>query len=474
MPISDDMRQLIMRNGNALDIAQQARAGRRAQPAPVGPAQGQVRHDLARGNRSDHQRLKRASRSPRGLAMATRSRPRARHASRNPLHLGGRRPQQQAGARRQRAASETVVTTNLRRQGIRVTQDQAAVVPRRRRITDKDITFFTRQLATMLKAGVPLLQSFDIVARGHSNARFSRLMLDIKNKVETGSSLSQAFREHPVQFDALFCKPGRGGRILRHARRGPRPPRDVQGKILAIKGKIKSALFYPISVLVVAIIVMWVIMVFVIPSFKDVFRNFGAELPMATLIVIAISDFVVKWWWLIFLVVAGTVISVGMMYKRSDSMRYTVDRLMLKLPILGAIVEKATIARWDAHAADDVRSRRPAGRIAGRRRRRRGQHRLRAGDQAHPDRGQHRLQPHQRDGQHAPVPDDGAADDADRRGIGLARQHARQGRGLLRARGRRRGRALSSLLEPSSSCSSASSSAASSSRCTCRSSSSAP
>jgi len=245
-----------------------------------------------------------------------------------------------------RGVSETVVSTNLRRQGIRISKIKRQSYRGGRRITDKDVAFFTRQLATMLKAGVPLLQSFDIVARSHSNARFSRLLMDIKNKVETGSSLSQAFREHPVQFDALFCNLVGAGESSGMLDAVLDRLATYKEKILAIKSKIKSALFYPISVLIVAIVVMWVIMVFVIPSFKDVFRNFGAELPMATLIVIAISDFVVKWWWLIFVVVAGTVIGVGMLYKRSEAMRYTVDRLMLKLPILGAIVEKATIARW--------------------------------------------------------------------------------------------------------------------------------
>ncbi|MEP7275491.1 MAG: type II secretion system F family protein [Betaproteobacteria bacterium] len=245
-----------------------------------------------------------------------------------------------------RGVSETVVSTNLRRQGIRVNKIKRQSFRGGRRITDKDIAFFTRQLATMLKAGVPLLQSFDIVARSHSNARFSRLLMDIKNKVETGSSLSQAFREHPVQFDALFCNLVGAGESSGMLDAILDRLATYKEKILAIKGKIKSALFYPISVLVVAIVVMWVIMVFVIPSFKDVFKNFGAELPMPTLIVIALSDFVVKWWWLIFLAIAGTVISVGVTYKRSDTMRYTVDRLLLKVPIVGAIVEKATIARW--------------------------------------------------------------------------------------------------------------------------------
>jgi type IV pilus assembly protein PilC len=245
-----------------------------------------------------------------------------------------------------RGVSETVVTTNLRRQGIRITRIKRQTFRGGRRITDKDITFFTRQLATMLKAGVPLLQSFDIVARGHSNARFSRLMMDIKNKVETGSSLSQAFREHPAQFDALYCNLVAAGESAGMLDAILDRLATYKEKILAIKSKIKSALFYPISVIVVAIVVIWVIMVFVIPAFKEVFTNFGAELPLPTLIVIQISDFFVKFWWLIFIIIAATVIGVGVTYRRSEAMRFTVDRLMLKLPVVGQIVEKATIARW--------------------------------------------------------------------------------------------------------------------------------
>src|SRR5258705_4457264 len=193
-----------------------------------------------------------------------------------------------------RGVSETVVTTNLRRQGIRITRIKRQTFRGGRKISDKDAPFFTRQLATMLKAGVPLVQAFGSVGRGHGNARFSRLMMEIKNKVETGSSLSQAFREHPKYFNALYCNlvaAGEGAGMLdaileRLA--------TYQEKILAIKGKIKAAMFYPLSVLVVAIVVIWVIMVFLIPSFEDVFKNFGAELPLPTLVVINISHFFVN------------------------------------------------------------------------------------------------------------------------------------------------------------------------------------
>jgi type IV pilus assembly protein PilC len=245
-----------------------------------------------------------------------------------------------------RAPSETVVANNLRRQGIRVTKIKRQTLRGGRRITQKDITFFTRQLATMLKAGVPMLQAFDIVARGHGNARFARLMMQIKNKIETGSSLSQAFREHPAHFDDLYCNLVHAGETSGTIDAILDRLAVYLEKILAIKSKIKSALFYPISVMVVAVVVVWVIMVWVIPAFKQVFTSFGADLPAPTLMVIAISDFVVAWWWLVFLVIVGSVVAMLALYRRSSAFRVIFDRLMLKLPILGQIVLKATIARW--------------------------------------------------------------------------------------------------------------------------------
>ena len=245
-----------------------------------------------------------------------------------------------------RAASETVVTTNLRRQGIRVTKLKRQTFRGGRKVSERDIAFFTRQFSTMLKAGVPLLQAFDIVARGHSNARFSRLMMDLKNKIETGSSLSQAFRTYPAYFDPLYCNLVAAGETAGMLDAILDRLATYKEKILAIKSKIKSALFYPISVMVVAVVVVWVIMIFVIPAFKDVFKNFGAELPLPTQIVMAISDFFVAYWWLAFIILVGSIIGFTVMFKRSAAMRYAIDRLSLKIPVVGAILEKATIARW--------------------------------------------------------------------------------------------------------------------------------
>ena len=245
-----------------------------------------------------------------------------------------------------KAASETVVTSNLRRQGIRITKIKRQTFRGGRRVSEKDVTFFTRQLATMLKAGVPLLQSFEIVARGHSNARFSRLMMEVKGRIEAGSSLADAFRQYPAHFDNLYCNLVAAGESSGMIDAILDRLATYKEKILALKSKIKSALFYPSAVVTVAIIVVWVIMIFVIPAFKDVFSSFGASLPAPTQLVIDISDFVVAWWWAAFLAIGGAIFGLSVLVKRSDTMRYSLDRLLLKFPVIGDILEKATIARW--------------------------------------------------------------------------------------------------------------------------------
>ena len=245
-----------------------------------------------------------------------------------------------------KAASETVVTSNLRRQGIRIKKLKRQTFRGGGRVNEKDITFFTRQLATMLKAGVPLLQAFEIVARGHRNPRFARLMMDIKGRVEAGSSLSQAFREHPAQFDSLYCNLVNAGETAGMLDGILERLATYKEKILALKSKIKSAMFYPISVVTVAIIVVWIIMVWVIPAFKQVFKSFGADLPAPTLIVMAISDFFVAYWWLMLGIIIGTLFGFFFLLRRSTAFRFAIDRISLKLPIVGGILEKATIARW--------------------------------------------------------------------------------------------------------------------------------
>jgi len=245
-----------------------------------------------------------------------------------------------------RAASEAVVQTSLRRQGVMNARVKKARFKVGGKVTEKEITLFTRQLATMMKSGVPLLQAFDIVGRGHANGAVAKLLLDIKADVETGSSLSQAFRKYPRYFDALYCNLVAAGEQAGILDTLLERLATYKEKILAIKSKIKSALFYPIAVIVVAFIITAVIMIFVIPAFKDVFKSFGADLPAPTLLVIAISDFFVAYWWAIFGIIFGGLYFFFEAWKRSEKVQMAMDRLLLRLPIFGDIIRKAVIARW--------------------------------------------------------------------------------------------------------------------------------
>jgi type IV pilus assembly protein PilC len=245
-----------------------------------------------------------------------------------------------------RASGEAVVNSQLRRQGITVTKVRKQRLAGGKKPSEKDIALFTRQLATMMKAGVPLLQSFDIVGKGHSNPRVTKLLMDVKSDVETGSSLAAAFRKHPLYFDALFCNLVQAGEQAGILETLLDRLAIYKEKILAIKSKIKAALFYPVAVLVVAFIITAVIMIFVIPAFKQVFTAFGADLPAPTLFVMGVSDFFVEYWYLIFGVVIGGVWGFIELWKRSEGVQIAMDRLMLRLPIFGEIVRKSTIARW--------------------------------------------------------------------------------------------------------------------------------
>lgn len=245
-----------------------------------------------------------------------------------------------------RAGSETIVNVTLRRQGILVTKVKKKAFKSGKKVTDKDITLFTRQLATMMKAGVPLLQSFDIVAKGNANPSVSKLIQDIRADVETGSSLNQAFRKFPLYFDNLFCNlvgAGEQAGILEDLLTRLAIYKE---KTQAIKGKIKSALFYPISILVVAFVVTSVIMIWVVPAFKEVFKSFGADLPAPTLFVMAISDFFVKYWYIIFGGIGAALYLFFQSWKRSPKVQRFMDTTLLQAPIFGNVIRKATIARW--------------------------------------------------------------------------------------------------------------------------------
>ena len=245
-----------------------------------------------------------------------------------------------------RATEESIVKAMLRRQGVTPKKIKKRRMGRLQSIKPKEIATFTRQLSTMMKAGVPLLQSFDIVGQGNPNPSLSKLINDLRIDIETGSSMSAAFRKYPGQFSALYCNliaAGESAGILdslldRLA--------TYMEKVEAIKSKIKSALMYPISVLVVAFAVVTVILIWVIPSFKQVFSSFGGELPAPTLIVIAMSEFFIQYWIFIFGGLGGGLFLFFRAWKTSATMQAKMDRLLLRMPIFGILVRKSCIARW--------------------------------------------------------------------------------------------------------------------------------
>lgn len=245
-----------------------------------------------------------------------------------------------------RAAGENQVMASLRRQGVNPTKIKKRRMRSGQRIKPKDIAIFTRQLATMMKAGVPLLQAFDIVGRGNANASVTKLLNDIRTDVETGTSLSAAFRKYPRYFDNLYCNLVEAGEAAGILEGLLDRLATYMEKTEAIKSKIKSALMYPIAVVIVAFVVTSVIMIFVIPAFKEVFSSFGADLPAPTLFVIAVSEVFVQWWWLIFGTIGGGFYFFMQAWKRSEKVQMFMDRLMLKMPVFGQLVYKSTVARW--------------------------------------------------------------------------------------------------------------------------------
>ena len=245
-----------------------------------------------------------------------------------------------------RASGENVVKSMMRRQGVTITKVKVQKSFGGGKVTQKDIAVFTRQLATMMKAGVPLMQSFDIVGRGHSNPAVSRLLLTIRTDIESGSNLSQAFAKHPMHCDALYCNLVGAGEQAGILETLLDRLALYQEKIIAIKGKIKSALFYPVAVIAVATIVVIVIMIWVIPAFKQVFASFGADLPAPTLFVMAVSDFIVGNGYILFPAIAAAAYGLLAFWKRSTAMQIGFDRLLLKLPVFGDLVRKGVLARW--------------------------------------------------------------------------------------------------------------------------------
>jgi type IV pilus assembly protein PilC len=245
-----------------------------------------------------------------------------------------------------RVATATAARSALRRQNILATKLKKKKAGSGGKVTDKDITLFTRQLATMVKSGVPLLQAFDIVGKGTNNPALARLLTAIKNDVETGSSLATAFRKYPLYFDVLFCNLVAAGEQAGILDTLLDRLASYKEKIQAIKAKLKSAMFYPTSILVVAFVITAVIMIFVVPAFKSVFSSFGGDLPGPTLVVVAISDYFVANWYIIFGGLFAAIYGIAQAFKRSRALQIAVDKYALKLPVFGDLIRKTSIARW--------------------------------------------------------------------------------------------------------------------------------
>ena len=213
-------------------------------------------------------------------------------------------------------------------------------------ISTKDIAFFSRQMATMMKSGVPIVSSLEIIGSGHKNPRMRKMVESVRTDIEGGSSLYEAISKHPVQFDELYrnlVRAGEGAGVLETVLD---TVANYKENIEALKGKIKKALFYPAMVIAVALIVSAILLIFVVPQFEDVFKSFGADLPAFTQLIVAASRFMVAWWWLILLIVIGGIVGFIFAYRRSPSMQHGMDRFILKVPVIGQIMHNSSIARF--------------------------------------------------------------------------------------------------------------------------------
>src|SRR5690606_11224546 len=248
------------------------------------------------------------------------------------------------------AAGVAYVNATLRRQGINPTKvfkrPTGLFAPRKKKITPKDIAVFTRQFATMLTAGIPVAQAFDFVGRWHENPSVQELILYIKSDVESGTSLIAALSKHPLYFDPLYCNLVQAGEQAGILDSILQKIATYKEKIEAIKGKIKSALFYPTAVIVVAFIITAILMIFVIPQFEALFQGYGADLPALTQLVINMSRAFKENALVIFGSIIGTVLVLRAGYKRSIKAQHLMDKLVLRAPVVGEIVKKATIARF--------------------------------------------------------------------------------------------------------------------------------
>lgn len=244
------------------------------------------------------------------------------------------------------AFTEEEARKKLAKRGIRPLQITRVKTSSKRKITQEDITVFTRQLSTMIKAGLPLMQAFEIVARGHGNPSMTEMLMEIRGQVEQGSSLSRAFSSHPKYFDRFYCNlvaAGETGGVLESLLDKLAIYKE---KTQAIRKKVKTALTYPVSVIAVAIGLVFVMMIFVLPAFKEVYANMGAELPPLTQTVMDMSDFFVSYGWMVLIALGFAIYGFLKLKARSIKIQRRMDAILLRMPIFGDIVRKGTIARW--------------------------------------------------------------------------------------------------------------------------------
>jgi type IV pilus assembly protein PilC len=250
----------------------------------------------------------------------------------------------------QLAKNANLLRAELRKQGINPGQVKPKPKPlfgaAGKPVNAKDIAFFSRQMATMMKSGVPIVSALEIIGSGHKNPRMKKMVDAVRTDIEGGSSLHEAISRHPVQFDELYRNLVRAGESAGVLETVLDTIATYKENIEALKGKIKKALFYPAMVLVVAFLVSTILLVWVVPQFEEVFKSFGADLPAFTQMVVNLSRFMVSWWWLMAIVMIGSVVAIAMTYRRSEKMQHTVDRLVLKVPVIGQIMHNSAIARF--------------------------------------------------------------------------------------------------------------------------------
>jgi type IV pilus assembly protein PilC len=247
-----------------------------------------------------------------------------------------------------RGSNPNLIRADLRKQGITPikVKKQTQLFSQKKTIVPKDIAIFFRQLATMMSAGVPLVQSFEIIGRGHENAGMRELVLKIKNEVESGTSLSETLAKHPIHFDELVVNLVNAGEQAGVLETLLDKIATYKEKTEYLKAKIKKALFYPTAVIVVAFIVTAILLIFVIPQFEQLFSSFGADLPAFTRFVVTLSEFMQEWWWMVFGIAIGAVVGMLQAKKRSRKFSRALDRVILKMPIIGPIMHKASVARY--------------------------------------------------------------------------------------------------------------------------------